>query len=147
MAFTPKDFTVWIEIPVRDLTRAAEYYARVTGAELVDEVMGEQRTFRFPTATAKGVGGHLFQGEPAAEGAGSIIHLACRTRSKRRWTGCGPMAARCCPTRSPFPTAASPIPAIRTATGSASSKPPDRPRGCAAPTACSRSSSCCAAGG
>lgn len=79
MAFTPKDFTVWIEIPVRDLTRAAEYYARVTGAELVDEVMGEQRTFRFPTATAKGVGGHLFQGEPAAEGAGSIIHLACNS--------------------------------------------------------------------
>ena len=33
MAFTPKDFTVWIEIPVRDLTRAAEYYARVTGAD------------------------------------------------------------------------------------------------------------------
>lgn len=77
MSFTPKDFTVWIEIPVRDLSKAADYYATVTGAALVDEVMGPQRTFRFPTATAQGVAGHLFEGEPAPEGAGPIVHLAC----------------------------------------------------------------------
>lgn len=77
MSFTPKDFTVWIEIPVRDLDKAAEYYAKVTGTRLIDEEMGPQRTMRFPTETTKGVAGHLYQGQPAPEGSGPTIHLAC----------------------------------------------------------------------
>ncbi|MCA8882052.1 MAG: VOC family protein [Rhodobacteraceae bacterium] len=74
MSFTPKDFTVWIEIPVRDLDKAVEYYARVTGADLIPEEIGPNRTARFPTA-AKGVAGHLYEGAPAPEGAGPTIHL------------------------------------------------------------------------
>ncbi|MEM1130248.1 MAG: VOC family protein [Pseudomonadota bacterium] len=76
MGFTPKDFTVWTEIPVSDLKKAITFYETVTGAEMVVTQMGPYETAVFPvTDPANGVSGHLYEGKPAGDGTGPTIHM------------------------------------------------------------------------
>ncbi len=76
MSFTPANFTVWAEIPVTDLDRAITFYNKVFTTELKKDETGPTPMAMFPTATPGGVAGHLYQGKPAAEGAGPTVHLA-----------------------------------------------------------------------
>ncbi|MEM9047394.1 MAG: VOC family protein [Pseudomonadota bacterium] len=76
MTHTPTNFTVWTEIPVRDLDRAARFYGAVFGTELTRQVMGPNETAIFPTQAPGGIAGHLYEGKPAGDGTGPTIHLA-----------------------------------------------------------------------
>ncbi|MCA8883262.1 MAG: VOC family protein [Rhodobacteraceae bacterium] len=77
MTFTPKDFTVWMEIPVSDLTKAIAFYETATGGTLQRQQMGPNETAVFQVSDpATGVAGHLYEGTPAADGQGPTIHLA-----------------------------------------------------------------------
>lgn len=77
MTFTPKDFTVWMEIPVTDLANAIAFYETVTGGRLERQQMGPNETAVFQvTDPATGVAGHLYVGKPAADGQGPTVHLA-----------------------------------------------------------------------
>ncbi|MEQ8507207.1 MAG: VOC family protein [Rhodospirillales bacterium] len=76
MSHTPKDFTVWTEIPVTDLERATAFYNAVFETELNRiEDMGPDPIAMFPTSDKNGVAGHLYPGKPAPAGTGSTIHL------------------------------------------------------------------------
>ena len=77
MSFKPENFTVWAEIPATDLDRAMAFYATVFQTELAKDESGPNPVAMFPTATPKGVAGHLYPGKPATEGSGPTIHLAC----------------------------------------------------------------------
>lgn len=77
MTYAPLNFTVWTEIPVSDLDRAAEFYGAVTLGELERMDMGPNPTMVFKTGDpGTGVAAHLYPGKPAAEGQGPTIHLA-----------------------------------------------------------------------
>lgn len=77
MSFTPENFTVWTEIPVADIDRAIAFYNMVFNTEMKKDDTGPNPMAMFPTSTPGGVGGHLYPGKPAAEGAGPTVHLAC----------------------------------------------------------------------
>ena len=66
MAFKPKDFTVWMEIPVSDMDRAVTYYNTVCDADLTIDNSGPNPMAMFKPADEKtGVAGHLYPGKPA----------------------------------------------------------------------------------
>ncbi|MTI43710.1 hypothetical protein JM93_01595 [Roseibium hamelinense] len=78
MTFIPKDFNVWMELPVTDFDKAVFFYNTVFKTELkVDREMGPNPIALFPTQESNGVGGHLYPGTPPAKGSGPTIHLAC----------------------------------------------------------------------
>ena len=77
MTFKPDNFTVWIELPVTDLDKSTAFYNSVFQTELVREEMGPNPMAMFPTATGKGVAGHLYPGKPPVKGTGPTVHLAC----------------------------------------------------------------------
>jgi predicted enzyme related to lactoylglutathione lyase len=93
MSFTPANTTVWIEIPVRDLTAAMAFYGTVTGLGLTREQMGPNETAIFQAADFRsGVAGHLYEGKPAGDGTGPTVHLATEGKledAMRRVTGAG----------------------------------------------------------
>ena len=76
MGFTPEHFTVWTEIPVRDLERSRQFYATVFDLELSVDTSGPNPWVMFPTADGKGVAGHLYPGKPASDGEGPTVHFA-----------------------------------------------------------------------
>lgn len=76
-ASAPTNAVAWFEIPVRDLAKGKAFYGAVTGFPLKDEQMGPNETAIFaysgPYETA--ISGHLYKGEPAANGTGATVHL------------------------------------------------------------------------
>lgn len=72
---TAENRCVWFEMPVGDLSRARAFYEAVFETELHEEEGGPNATLVFPTRNNSGVGGHLYQGKPAADGQGPTIHL------------------------------------------------------------------------
>lgn len=76
MTHTPKNFAVWMEIPVTDLDRSIAFYNAVFETELqrIDD-MGPDSFAVFPTSEKTGVAGHIYPGKPAPKGTGSTIHL------------------------------------------------------------------------
>ncbi|MGI3184850.1 VOC family protein [Nioella aestuarii] len=77
MSFAPAHTTVWIELPISDLTAAMAFYAKATGLNLKREQMGPNETAIFQAADfASGVAGHLYEGKPAGDGTGPTVHLA-----------------------------------------------------------------------
>ena len=77
MSFVPQDFTVWIEIPVRDITAAQTFYETVLQTEMRYDDSGPNPMAVFQTADPSGVAGHLYPGTPAAAGTGNTVHLRC----------------------------------------------------------------------
>ena len=77
MNFRPQHFTIWAEIPVRDLERSVKYYETVlqTKLEVCEEGPNPMATFK--TEDESGVAGHLYPGKPAENGSGPTIHLSC----------------------------------------------------------------------
>lgn len=76
MTHVPQHFTVWSEIPVRDLDAGIAFYGAVFEAELMRDETGPNPIAFFPVRDmATGIGGHLYKGEPAVNGAGPTVHL------------------------------------------------------------------------
>lgn len=73
----PENFTVWTEIPVRDLKKAVLFYSTVFQVDLKIEDMEPNPVAMLPTKDEKGIAGHLYPGKPAADGAGPTVHLHC----------------------------------------------------------------------
>lgn len=71
----PNNVACWFEIPVTDLKRSKAFYEAVLKTELKEEEMGPNMTAVFPTAEKSGVGGHLYEGNPAGKGSGNTVHL------------------------------------------------------------------------
>lgn len=81
MGFTPKHFTVWTEIPARDLDRAIEFYKTVFQIDLARDESGPNPMATFPVADLNdGIAGHVYLGEPASNGAGPTVHFAVPDR-------------------------------------------------------------------
>ncbi len=77
MSFTPNHFTVWAEIPVRDLDKGIAFYAAATGGTLDKVEMGGEAVAVFRVAErGAGVSANLFVGEPGASDRGPVIYLA-----------------------------------------------------------------------
>ncbi len=75
MSTEVQNAVVWVEIPVTDLGKAAEFYGIATGRPLTMSQMGPDDVAVFAYGP-NSVGGHLFEGAPAAQG-GAITHLPC----------------------------------------------------------------------
>ena len=71
----PVNAAVWFEIPVSDLARAKEFYARVLMTSFTDQNAGPNPMAIFARAGENGVSGHLYPGHPATDGTGPTIHL------------------------------------------------------------------------
>ena len=80
MPFTPANPVVWTEIPVRDLTAAQAFYETVTGMQMHRATMDGFEMVDFKATDQSGVAGHLYLGEPGANGNGPTIHLAIRDK-------------------------------------------------------------------
>ncbi|SNS72841.1 VOC family protein [Tropicimonas sediminicola] len=77
MTDTPKNATVWIEIPVTDMDKAMQFYEAVTGLPLKRDDTGPNPMAIFQVEDpAEGVAGHLYPGKPAKDGEGPTIHLS-----------------------------------------------------------------------
>ena len=76
MSFTPTNFTVWAEIPVRDLDRGMAFYVAATGGMLDRVEMGGDAVavFRVADRTA-GISANLFVGEPGPSDRRPVIYL------------------------------------------------------------------------
>lgn len=72
---TDQVFVVWAEIPVTDMDAAMKFYGDVFGWKLTLDTSGPNPMAIFSGAPGS-VGGHLYRGKPAVDGAGSTIHLA-----------------------------------------------------------------------
>ncbi len=63
----------WFEVPVKNLSRASQFYEKVLDVKLTLEEMGPSKMAMFPhTMTGHGAGGSLVQGDgyiPSHEGA------------------------------------------------------------------------------
>lgn len=76
MTYMPQNFVVWAEIRVRDLDHSIAFYEAVTKGRLRKETMGPQEIAIFETPMdGPHVSANLVVGEPAAEGAGNIVHF------------------------------------------------------------------------
>jgi predicted enzyme related to lactoylglutathione lyase len=82
MTYTPRNSTVWTEIPVTDLDQAVAFYSAATGMRiLVQTDMGPAPIAVFqPEDISVGTSGHLYVGTPAKDGAGPTVHLAAEGR-------------------------------------------------------------------
>lgn len=77
MAYIPKDFLVWGELPVSDLDAAVSFYTEVTGADLSIDDSGPNPIAMFkPADEAAGIALHLYPGTPAGDGRGPTLHLS-----------------------------------------------------------------------
>ncbi|WP_068113129.1 VOC family protein [Tropicimonas marinistellae] len=77
MTHIPPNAAVWFELPVRDMTKAMAFYTEVTGMALQLDETGPNPIAVFQAADmATAVAGHLYPGQPAAEGQGPTVHLA-----------------------------------------------------------------------
>lgn len=76
MSTEVQNAVVWVEIPVTDLGKAAEFYGIAIGRPLTLTQMGPDDVAVFAYGP-NCVGGHLFEGTPAANGGGAISHLPC----------------------------------------------------------------------
>ena len=74
MTETQTPALAWFEIPVTDLMKAKAFYETVTGMTLTEQQMGPNTTWLFPMDERK-IGGHLYEGKPAATGVGPTLHL------------------------------------------------------------------------
>ena len=65
---------VWCEIPVTDLDRASDFYAKVFGYKMEIDTNGPN-----PMAVLNGASdttaGHLYPGSPSEAGSGNTVHL------------------------------------------------------------------------
>lgn len=77
MTHTPEHMVVWAEIPVRDMAAAQTFYESVFLTSMAVESNAPNPMVNFVTASPGGVAGHIYPGEPASDGRGPTIHLAC----------------------------------------------------------------------
>lgn len=79
MTQIPANALVWGEIPVRDLDRAAAFYAATLGFDLTRDDSGPNPMAMFAVKDhVTGVAGHLYPGKPADEGHGATLHFEVR---------------------------------------------------------------------
>ncbi|SMX43557.1 VOC family protein [Actibacterium lipolyticum] len=76
MSFKPTNPTVWIEIPVTDMTKGIEFYKTVFNFEFKVDETGPNPVAMICAAGPDGVAGHLYPGKPSADGDGPTVHLA-----------------------------------------------------------------------
>ncbi len=66
---------VWCEIPVTDMEKACDFYAKVFGYKMEIDTNGPN-----PMAVLNGMSeataGHLYPGSPSEVGSGNTVHLA-----------------------------------------------------------------------
>ena len=76
MTFTPANSVAWTEIPVTDLDRATDFYAKVFDFHLTRNEDGPNPIVDIQISDMNGgVSGHLYPGKPAGDGSGPTIHL------------------------------------------------------------------------
>ncbi len=75
-SFVPEHAAVWFEIPVRDMERSKAFYGAVLRNELADQEGFPNPMAMFKAKEQSSVAGHLYPGEPAADGRGPTVHLA-----------------------------------------------------------------------
>ncbi|MEM1399234.1 MAG: VOC family protein [Pseudomonadota bacterium] len=75
MSEQPKNTCVWFEIPSTDLDRSKSFYETVLDMKLTRDDNGPNPMVAFTSMEDAGVSGHIYPGEPSAEGAGNTIHL------------------------------------------------------------------------
>jgi len=74
MTHTPAHFACWFEIPVTDLEASKAFYGTVFNMHLETDNTGPNPLVIFPVSDdAQGVSGHLYPGQPSADG--STVHL------------------------------------------------------------------------
>ncbi|MEL6723432.1 MAG: VOC family protein [Pseudomonadota bacterium] len=74
MTHTPAHFACWFEIPVTDLEASKAFYGTVFNMHLETDNTGPNPLVMFPVSDdAQGVSGHLYPGQPSADG--STVHL------------------------------------------------------------------------
>ena len=74
MTHTPAHFACWFEIPVTDLEASNAFYGTVFNMHLETDNTGPNPLVIFPVSDdAQGVSGHLYPGQPSADG--STVHL------------------------------------------------------------------------
>lgn len=71
---TARPVLVWAEIPVTDLEKAMEFYAKVFDYKMTVDTNGPN-PISFLNNDMNGTGGHLYPGTPAKEGQGPTVHL------------------------------------------------------------------------
>ncbi|MCA8882051.1 MAG: VOC family protein [Rhodobacteraceae bacterium] len=77
MTFAPENFTVWAEIPVRDLDAGIAFYEAATGGKLEKMEMGGEPVALFLTGKREqSVSANLFVGEPGDAARGPTVFLA-----------------------------------------------------------------------
>ncbi len=72
---TQSTVLVWAEIPVGNLPRAMAFYREVFGFDIRLDESGPAPQAILGVGPG-GVGAHLFEGAPAPEGSGPLLHLA-----------------------------------------------------------------------
>ena len=75
MTIESQSALVWAEIFVTDLDAATAFYAAITGRGLTRVQMGPNAVAIFEYVDGA-VSAHLMKGTPAANGSGTIVHLA-----------------------------------------------------------------------
>lgn len=71
---TSKPILVWSEIPVTDMQKSMDFYAKVFKFKMELDTNGPN-PIAFFNAEMNGIGGHLYPGKPAADGQGPTVHL------------------------------------------------------------------------
>jgi predicted enzyme related to lactoylglutathione lyase len=70
-----KNFVVWFEIPVKDLSRAMKFYSKVMAVEMQPMEMGPRRMAFFPMAPGI-ASGALLEGKENSPGEkGTLVYL------------------------------------------------------------------------
>ncbi len=71
---TKPAYVCWVEIPVRDLEKARDFYQTVFQWNMAVQDGGPNPMINFSSDT-NAVSGHIYPGKPAHEGNGPTIHL------------------------------------------------------------------------
>jgi predicted enzyme related to lactoylglutathione lyase len=75
MTHAPAHPVIWAELPVTNLVAARDFYVKVTGMEAEGMEMGGQDIVVLKGAERGSVSVNLYEGRPAADGAGPTLHL------------------------------------------------------------------------
>lgn len=72
---TQRPVLVWSEIPVTNLEKACDFYAKIYGYKMEIDDTGPN-PMAVLNGEAQGAAGNLYPGKPAVAGAGPTVHLA-----------------------------------------------------------------------
>ncbi len=78
MPHEPQNVAVWFELPVRDMSKAIEFYNTVFDSGLTLDTSGPNPMANFMVKGGMdggGVSGHLYPGTPAKDGSGPTVHM------------------------------------------------------------------------